>query len=153
MESMTKNLASALVKAQAEIAGASKNSTNPHFRSKYADLGSVMDAVKPALSKHGLAFVQEITERADGVFVETVIIHESGEFYRCGKLPMPAPKQDPHGYGSAISYAKRYSLMAAFGVPAEDDDGNAAVKKQEAKAADPARDVSPAPQGRPSCRG
>lgn len=140
-ENSIANLAAALVKAQAEIAGATKNATNPAFRSKYADLAAVMEAIKPALAKHGLGFVQEITERDEGVYVETVIVHQSGEVYRCGKLPMPAPKRDPHGYGSAISYAKRYSLMAAFGVPAEDDDGNAAAaarpEKPEPKAADP----------------
>jgi len=122
-----KNLAGALVRAQAEIEGAVKGSVNPAFRYKYADLASVIDAVRPALAKHGLAFIQEVTERDQGVYVETVVVHESGEMYRCGKLPIPAPKQDPHGYGSAISYGKRYSLMAAFGVPSADDDGNAAV--------------------------
>ncbi len=127
-----KNLAGALVRAQAEIEGAVKGSVNPAFRSKYADLASVIDAVRPALAKHGLAFIQEVTERDQGVYVETVVVHESGEMYRCGKLPIPAPKQDPHGYGSAISYGKRYSLMAAFGVPSADDDGNAAVASKPA---------------------
>jgi len=140
MESVIKNLAAALVKAQAEIDGAVRSSVNPHFKSKYADLGAVMDAIKPALAKHGLGFVQELSERDNGVYVETVIIHESGETYRTGKLPMPASKQDAHGYGSAISYAKRYSLMAAFGVPAEDDDGNAAV----ASAPKPIARIAPA---------
>jgi hypothetical protein len=128
-----KNLAGALVRAQAEIEGAVKGSVNPAFRSKYADLASVIDAVRPALAKHGLAFIQEVTERDQGVYVETVVVHESGEMYRCGKLPIPAPKQDPHGYGSAISYGKRYSLMAAFGVPSADDDGNAAVASRPAQ--------------------
>jgi len=124
--SFIKNLAAAYVQAQAEIGAAIKGNTNPHFKSKYADLGAVMDAVKPTLAKYGLGFVQEVTEREGGVYVETVILHKSGESYRTGKLPMPAPKQDPHGYGSAITYAKRYSLQAAFGVPSEDDDGNKA---------------------------
>ena len=131
--SFIKNLAAAYVQAQAEIGAAIKGNTNPHFKSKYADLGAVMDAVKPTLAKYGLGFVQEVTEREGGVYVETVIVHKSGETYRTGKLPMPAPKQDPHGYGSAITYAKRYSLQAAFGVPSEDDDGNKAadgVQKQ-----------------------
>lgn len=131
--SFIKNLAAAYVQAQAEIGAAIKGNTNPHFKSKYADLGAVMDAVKPTLAKYGLGFVQEVTEREGGVYVETVILHKSGESYRTGKLPMPAPKQDPHGYGSAITYAKRYSLQAAFGVPSEDDDGN---KAAEGKAAE-----------------
>jgi len=130
-----KNLAGALVRAQAEIEGAVKGSVNPAFRSKYADLASVIDAVRPALAKHGLAFIQEVTERDHGVYVETVVVHESGEMYRCGKLPIPAPKQDPHGYGSAISYGKRYSLMAALGVPSADDDGNAAAASKTEKPA------------------
>jgi len=128
-----KQLATAYVQAQAEIGAAIKGSTNPHFKSKYADLGAVMDAVKPTLAKYGLGFVQEISEREGGVYVETVILHKSGEIYRTGKLPMPAPKQDPHGYGSAITYAKRYSLQAAFGVPSEDDDGNKAVEGKAAE--------------------
>jgi len=131
--SFIKNLAAAYVQAQAEIGAAIKGNTNPHFKSKYADLGAVMDAVKPTLAKYGLGFVQEVTEREGGVYVETVILHKSGESYRTGKLPMPAPKQDPHGYGSAITYAKRYSLQAAFGVPSEDDDGNKAAEGKQAE--------------------
>lgn len=126
-----KNIAAAFVKAQAEIEAAVKDKKNPAFRSTYADLLSVVEAIKPSLAKHGLGFIQEVTERdAGGVYVETVIIHESGETIRAGKLPVPASKNDAHGFGSAITYGKRYSLMAAFGVPAEDDDGNAAAGRQ-----------------------
>lgn len=133
MSEEIKNLADAYVKAQGEIGAAIKGNTNPHFKSKYADLGAVMDALKEPLAKYGLGFVQEVTEREGGVYVETVILHKSGEIYRTGKLPMPAPKQDPHGYGSAITYAKRYSLQAAFGVPSEDDDGNKAAEGKQAE--------------------
>ena len=147
MSEEIKNLADAYVKAQAEIGGAVKGSTNPHFKSKYADLGAVMDALKEPLAKHGLSFVQEVTEREGGVYVETVIMHKSGETYRTGKLPMPAPKQDPHGYGSAITYAKRYSLQAAFGVPSEDDDGNKAVEGKQAEQARFPRPVDSALDG------
>jgi hypothetical protein len=132
MSEEIKNLAAAYVKAQGEITAAIKDSTNPHFKSKYADLGAVIEAVRPVLAKYELGFIQDVTEREGGVYVETVIIHKSGEIYRTGKLPMPAPKQDPHGYGSAITYAKRYSLQAAFGVPSEDDDGNKAVEGAKA---------------------
>lgn len=122
-----KNIAAAFVKAQAEIESAVKDKKNPAFRSTYADLLAVVEAVKPSLAKHGLGFIQEVTEReAGGVYVETVLVHTSGEILRTGKLPIPAGKADAHGYGSAITYGKRYSLMAALGVPAEDDDGNAA---------------------------
>jgi hypothetical protein len=136
-----KNIAAAFVKAQAEIETAIKDKKNPAFRSTYADLLAVVEAVKPALAKHGLGFIQEVTEReAGGVYVETVIVHESGETMRTGRLPIPVGKADAHGYGSAITYGKRYSLMAAFGVPAEDDDGGAASNPSPMRQAMPARD-------------
>lgn len=123
-----KEIYSAFVKAQAMIAKAAKDSTNPHFKSKYADLESVIDAVKPALVANGLAFIQKYHECENGVKVETVIIHESGQELSCGILHIPANKHDAQGFGSAASYAKRYSLQSALGVAASDDDGNAAVK-------------------------
>lgn len=147
MSEQIKELAGAYIQAQAEIGAAIKGSTNPHFKSKYADLGAVMEAIKPTLAKYGLGFLQEVTEREGGVYCETVIVHKSGETYRTGKLPMPAPKQDPHGYGSAITYAKRYSLQAAFGVPSEDDDGNKAVEGKQAEQARFPRPVDSALEG------
>lgn len=123
-----KELYSAFVKAQAQISKAHKDSTNPHFKSKYADLESVIDAVKPALIANGLAFIQKFHDCDDGVKIETVIIHESGHSMSCGILHIPANKKDAQGFGSAASYAKRYSLQSAFGVAASDDDGNLAVK-------------------------
>jgi hypothetical protein len=122
-----KAICTAMAEAFAEFEGATKAKPNPAFRSKYADLPAVIDAVKPALVKHGLFFTQESFEAEGGVCVETVIHHASGEEIRTGKLFVPANKRDAHGYGSALTYARRYSLMTAFGVPAEDDDGNAAV--------------------------
>lgn len=127
---MTAKVFAAFVKAQAEIEKASKDKTNPHFRSKYADLGNVVDAIKPALEKHGLAFLQKFHENPDGIAVETIIIHESGESFSNGVLSVPATKRDAQGYGSACTYARRYSLQAAFGVAPEDDDGNAASQPQ-----------------------
>jgi hypothetical protein len=128
-----KELSAAMALAFAKIEGAVKGKTNPAFRSKYADLSSVVDAIKPALSEHGLWF-RQITHPADGgVCVETVIHHASGEFLACGPLFVPASKQDAQGFGSAMTYARRYSLMAAFGVPAEDDDANGAVASRPAQ--------------------
>ena len=128
-----KELSAAMALAFAKIEGAVKGKTNPAFRSKYADLSSVVDAIKPALSEHNLWF-RQITHPADGgVCVETVIHHASGEFLACGPLFVPASKQDAQGFGSALTYCRRYSLMAAFGVPAEDDDGNAAVQSKPAQ--------------------
>jgi hypothetical protein len=121
-----KEIASALWKAQSEIKSAVKDSTNPHFRSKYADLSSVVDAVKPALSKHGITFLQGIHDAVDGVAVETMLLHTSGEWIS-STMRIPAVKQDAQGYGSAITYGRRYGLQSMCGVPAEDDDGHAAA--------------------------
>ena len=123
-----KNIASALVKAQRGFAPALKTSTNPHFRSKYVDLAGCIEAVVDALNAAGIALIQRTSEDSTGVTVETVFVHESGEMLECGKLHVPAAKQDPQGYGSALTYARRYSLMAACGIAPEDDDGNAASK-------------------------
>jgi len=125
-----KELSLAMALAFAKIEGAIKGKTNPAFGRKYADLAAVVDAIKPALSEHGLWF-RQISHPADGgVCVETVIHHASGESLACGPLFLPASKQDAQGFGSAMTYARRYSLMAAFGVPAEDDDGNGAVQSR-----------------------
>jgi hypothetical protein len=123
-----KNIASALVKAQRGFAPALKTSTNPHFRSKYVDLAGCVEAVVDALNAAGIALIQRTSEDSTGVTVETVFVHESGEMLECGKLHVPAAKQDPQGYGSALTYARRYSLMAACGIAPEDDDGNAASR-------------------------
>jgi len=123
-----KNIATALVKAQKAFGPALKSSTNPHFKSRYADLSACVEAVIDGLNGAGIALVQRTSEDATGVTVETVFIHESGEMLECGKLHVPAAKQDPQGYGSALTYARRYSLMAACGIAPEDDDGNAATR-------------------------
>lgn len=132
------DLHAAMAKAFSEIEGASKDRYNPAFKSKYADLSSVVEAVKPALRKNCLFFAQITHEQQGGVCVETVVHHASGQSMSFGKLFVPASKQDAQGYGSALSYARRYSLMTAFGVCPEDDDGNAAVKQapQRAEPAD-----------------
>lgn len=123
-----KELFTAFAKAQAEMEAASKDSNNPFFKSKYADLNSVMGAVKPAFAKHGLAFVQVCHDAENAAKVETIIVHESGDQISAGCVSVPVSKHDAQGYGSALTYARRYSLAAAAGVGAEDDDGNAAAK-------------------------
>ena len=120
------SLASAYVAAFAEIEGAVKDAKNPHFKSKYADLPAVIAAIKPALTNHGLAFTQPCEPSADGVTVRTLLHHEAGETMDLGSLFVPANKRDAQGFGSALTYARRYALVSAFGVPTEDDDGNAA---------------------------
>jgi hypothetical protein len=127
-----KAISQALVKAQAAMSHAAKDAKNPHFKSAYSSLASVIDAVRPALSSNGLAFVQKLHSADGGVAVETVLIHESGEEMSFGVLFIPATKQDAQGFGSAISYGKRYSLQAALGIASEDDDGQAAVKTRPA---------------------
>lgn len=130
------NIAAALVKAQRQFGPALKTSTNPHFRSKYADLAACVEAVIDGLNANGIALMQPTHECGDGIIVETLFVHESGETMSAGRLHVPAVKADPQGYGSALTYARRYSLMAACGIAPEDDDGNAASKptNQRAKA-------------------
>lgn len=123
------NLAKALVSAQKAFAPALKTSTNPHFKSRYASLDACIEAVIDALNANGIALIQKTHECADGVTVETVFLHESGEQFSGGMLHVPATKHDAQGYGSALTYARRYSLMAACGIAPEDDDGNAASRK------------------------
>ena len=123
-----KEIAAAFIKAKKQFAPAMKTSTNPHFKSKYADLAACVEAVDDSFLNNGIVMYQETFEDTTGVTVETVLMHESGEVIRCGKLHVPASKQDPQGYGSALSYARRYSLMAACGIAPEDDDGQAASK-------------------------
>jgi hypothetical protein len=129
---MMKAIATALVKAQKAFGPALKTSTNPHFKSKYADLSACVEAVIESLNDNGIMLMQQCHESESGVIVETLFIHESGETFSAGKLHVPAAKQDPQGYGSALTYARRYSLMAACGIAPEDDDGNAASKPQSA---------------------
>lgn len=141
-----KNISAAMVKAQRDFGPALKSHTNPAFRSKYADLSACVEAVIDALNKNGIALMQHSHECGDGVLVETVFVHESGEILSAGKLHVPATKKDAQGYGSALTYARRYSLMAACGIAPEDDDGNAASKKPPEKAT-PRGPVLPAKQG------
>jgi hypothetical protein len=132
-----------------ELEGALKTSNNPHFKSKYADLGNVIDAIKPALAKQGLFFWQVSHDTPDGAMIETVIGHKSGGERSLGKLFIPASKRDAHGFGSALTYARRYALMAAFGIPAEDDDGNAAARSTRDEGQSQRGAVSPHPDPAP----
>lgn len=139
----TNKIAMAFVKAKRAFGPALKDRTNPAFKSKYADLGACLDAVDDALLDNGIALIQETFMDDSGVTVETVFLHESGETLRGGKLHVPASKQDPQGYGSALSYCRRYSLMAACGIAPEDDDGNAASKPAQRAPTPPAVDIKP----------
>jgi hypothetical protein len=140
-----KEIASALVKAQKAFGPALKTSTNPAFRSKYAKLENCIEAVIDALNENGIMLMQPTHLCEDGVIVETMFLHESGEQISNGKLHVPATKHDAQGYGSALTYARRYSLLAACGIAAEDDDGDAASKPKAAPAKPVAQPAKPAP--------
>ncbi len=127
-----KHLAVALNKAQAEMSGAKKGANNPFFKSKYADLNSVVDAVRIPFAENGLSYSQFPVMDDNRVGVETILMHDSGEFI-ASTLMLPTGKLDAQAAGSAITYARRYSLQSIAGIPAEDDDGNAAVKGGQAK--------------------
>lgn len=126
-----------LAQAMPALEGAKKNATNPHFKSKYADLGSVIDAIRP-IAEHGIWFRQVSHDTEQGVSVETLYICD-GEELSAGKVFVPADRQNAQGFGSAQTYARRYGLQLAFGLATEDDDGNAAAaappKKQPAHSA------------------
>lgn len=134
-----KEIAAAMVNAQKNFAPALKTNTNPHFKSKYADLSACVEAVIDALNDAGIALIQRCHECDDGVIVETVFLHSSGESIESGRLHVPAVKSDPQGYGSALTYARRYSLMAACGIAPEDDDGNSASRDRKPGNASQAR--------------
>jgi hypothetical protein len=128
-------IAIAMAAAFAEIEGATKGALGQvgQQKYKYADLTSVIEAIKPALIKNGLFFVQRPIPSERGVTINTVLHHTSGEWMDLGELFVPANKSDAQGYGSALTYARRYALVTAFGVPVEDDDGNAAARGQSQK--------------------
>jgi hypothetical protein len=134
-------IAAALAAAQAAMGRAAKSVNNSHFKSKYADLASVMDACMPALTLNGIAVTQPV-KREDGEIVLYTILHhaDSDQTLDDGGLPLIVNKRDMQGLGSALTYARRYGLMAMAGIAADDDDGNAA-----AAAAPP-----PAPRQKPA---
>ena len=126
----TNNIAKALAEAQAEMQNPGFDATNPHFRNKFATLAAVRNAVIPVLAKHGIAVCQDISSVEAGVSCQTVLLHASGQQLRFGPLVLPVSKNDAQGFGSAATYARRYSLMAvACVVGDDDDDANAATGK------------------------
>ncbi len=119
-------IAPAFLLAQKAIKFAVKDAQNPHLKNRYADLPSVIDAVKQALNDSGIAIIQTAGDLIEGKMVlSTVLMHESGQWFR-SDTTMPLAKQDAQGYGSAVTYARRYALSAMTGLYQDDDDGNAA---------------------------
>lgn len=119
-------LAPALLKAQKKMGAALKDSKNPFFKSKFADLNSVIDACVPVLNEEGIAVLQTVSADA----VETVLLHESGEYVMSATPIVVAKQSDPQALGSAISYARRYGLQAMPVLKAEDDDGEKAMGRR-----------------------
>ncbi len=142
-------LAKAIALSQLHVENAMKSSTNPHFKSKYADLAEILNTVRPVFSANGIAIVQTPTFES-GVANEKgkqCFSHESGEFIS-SICSSPVSKQDAQGIGSAITYLRRYSLAAMCGVAQEDDDGNGASDKDKPK--QPSN--KPQPQTKPALR-
>lgn len=134
-------IAAALVAVQSELKAVAKDSRNPHFKSSYCSLDAIIEATRPALSKHGLAVVQGVTTphsdsegHLNGFTVETMLVHQSGEWIVNGAL-MPLSKLDPQGAGGAITYGRRYGLSALLALATEeDDDGNGASHRTAPRA-------------------
>src|SRR5277367_1225857 len=124
-------LASALSQAQGQITGALKDSANPFFKSKYADLASCWDACRAALSTHGLAVAQFPTTEDGKTYLVTHLLHTSGQWMR-SSLAVQPKDDSPQAMGSALTYARRYALTAVVGVAQVDDDGNAASGRSSA---------------------
>jgi hypothetical protein len=123
-------LAAALAKVQGEIKGAVKDSTNPFFKSRYADLSSVKDACQEALTKHSIAVIQSPSAEGPRVSLTTILAHESGEWVS-GTITATAKDESAQSVGSVITYLRRYALASMVGVTAEDDDGESAQPRHE----------------------
>ena len=129
-----KTLVQALVKAQSEMGHAVFDQVNPQYKSRFASLKSVIDAAKPALNANGIAFIQRSIPMENGISVETVL-YGYGEEIATGPVPVPAQKITAQGYGSAMTYAKRYSLAMAVGIAADEDDDGEAAEAEERQSA------------------
>ena len=118
---------SALAAAQSEMGPALKDRVNPAFKQKYAELSNVIEACVPALNRNGICVLQPICDEDGKRYVKTILAHSSGETVEC-RVELIVAKNDMQGLGSAITYGRRYGLMAMAGIAPEDDDGNAAAK-------------------------
>lgn len=123
-------IAAALAKAQRAIEGAKKDSVNPHFKNRYADLAAVWDACREPLTVNGLAALQPVCHRDGRNVTVTRIVHSSGQWMEDDGIPLLLSKEDMQGLGSALTYSRRYGLMAMVGIAPDDDDANAATGKQ-----------------------
>jgi hypothetical protein len=139
------NLALALSKAQLELSNPKKNSANPFFKSKYADLSEVINVSKTVLAENGLSVMQFLSY-TDMVHVETMMLHSTGEWIS-ETLSLPITKHDAQSIGSTCTYARRYSWAAICGLAQEDDDANAAVGNGNKPALAPKPTIVPNTKG------
>lgn len=129
-----KNLAKALAKFQADIKDPARDKDNPYFKSKYVALDGLLDAVRPVLAANGLSFIQSPVSNGQDMGVATLLMHDSGEWIESDPFMLHAVKNDPQAGGSAITYARRYSLSAVLGVAwDDDDDANIATKGHQSR--------------------
>jgi hypothetical protein len=128
-----KNFAKAFIEAQKEMETATKDSANPFFKSKYADLNSIREACLPSLNKHGIAVLQPIVQVESKNYIKTLLLHESGESMECLTEIIYSKQNDAQAQGSGITYARRYGLQSLVNVGAEDDDGNKASEQSKNK--------------------
>jgi hypothetical protein len=123
-----KLIIAALLKAQKEMGNAVKDSNNPFFKSKYADLNSVREACMPLLNENGIVVIQPMVTIDGFEYVKTVLMHESGETIESFTKILCKAQNDPQAYGSGVTYARRYGLQSLVSIGADDDDGNHASK-------------------------
>lgn len=126
MDKISPEFAEALVKATGEIEGAYKNATNPHFRNDYANMESVVDAIKPHLIANGITLLQPIVPNETRCIISTILLYKTGEMLHGGSISLPLEKNTPQGFCSAVTYGRRYSASSFFFLPTFDDDGNEA---------------------------
>jgi hypothetical protein len=128
-----KNFAKAFIEAQKKMGTATKDSSNPYFKSKYADLNSIREACLPSLNEHGIAVLQPIVQVDGKNYIKTLLLHESGESMECLTEIIYSKQNDAQAQGSGITYARRYGLQSLVNVGAEDDDGNKASEQAKNK--------------------
>lgn len=148
-----KNVYSALAAAQMQMEDLKKSANNPHFKTKYADLSACRDACFPALNANGIAIIQKPGEGEFGRYVETIFSHGDSDTSISCIVPLIVSKNDMQGYGSAVTYARRYGLMSLAGIAPEDDDGNAAAAAAPKQEQQPAQKQAKAPSKDPAARG
>jgi len=142
-----KDISAALVKAQGSLENAKKDSTNPHLKSKFASLTSVLEAIREPLAKNGLSYTQATMPLDGQIFVVTTLSHVSGQWFR-SYTPLILSKNDMQGLGSAYTYGRRYSLCAMVGITQEDDDGESIKTAAPSRAQE--KFTPKAPQQKPS---